>query len=648
MASKSKVLDPRGPLIQQWNKIFVIICVMGLSVDPLFFYVPVINIQRKCFDLDRAWKITACVLRTFFDLFYIIRIMFQFRTSFIAPSSLELGVEVFVDDTEVIRKRYLRSLYFFIDILSVIPLPQMATLAIIPFHGVSYVGKVLLKYTVIAQFLPRLLRTSLLFKEVTSKSGFLSQTVWARAAYNFFLYLLASHLVGAFWYLLSVESEVQCWRQLLKNTTFAHYSILSCGLVDNPAVISLLNRPTSCPHKDHDDPTDPEVFNFGICLEALKYGIVQSTTKFRYKFFYSFWWGLRSISSAGQNLQTSTRVGEIIFSILISIFGVVLFSLLIGNVQKCLQSTTLTTTVRDEEIRLKKMDKEHWMFRRLLPESLKERIRRYEHYKWQMNRGVDEEALIQELPKDIRRDIKLHLCINLVKRVPLFESMDNELLEAMCERLKPVLHMENSYIIREGHPVDEMLFLTRGKVESFTTSGRINGFPKSYLLMAGDFCGEELLTWALDSDSSSNLPLSTTTVKTLLEVEAFALMVDDLKFIASQFRSRANSKQLQCTFRFYSQKWRTWAACFIQAAWRRYWKKKIERSLYEAEDSLHAFANDDGSLPSFGAIIQASRFESNVLRPLRTGGHNKMIRIHTLPPLPLQKPFEPDFTSKSF
>lgn len=38
-------------------------------------------------------------------------------------------------------------------------------------------------------------------------------------------------------------------------------------------------------------------------------------------------------SSVGQNLKTSTYVGEIFFAIFIATFGLVLFALLIGNMQ---------------------------------------------------------------------------------------------------------------------------------------------------------------------------------------------------------------------------------------------------------------------------------------------------------------------------
>ncbi|KAL7170111.1 hypothetical protein ACSBR2_035043 [Camellia fascicularis] len=278
------------------------------------------------------------------------------------------------------------------------------------------------------------------------------------------------------------------------------------------------------------------------------------------------------------------------------------------------------------------------MSHRLLPESLRERIRRYEQYKWQETRGVDEEYLIYNLPKDLRRDIKRHLCLALLMRVPMFEKMDEQLLDAMCDRLKPVLYTEGSYIVREGDPVDEMLFIMRGKLTTITTNGGRTGFLNSDYLKAGDFCGEELLTWALDPHSVSNLPISTRTVQALLEVEAFALISDDLKFVASQFR-RLHSKQLRHTFRFYSQQWRTWAACFIQAAWRRYGRKKLEESLREEENRLQdALAKDGGSSPSLGATIYASRFAANALRALRHNGTRRTRLPKRIPPIMLQKP----------
>lgn len=74
-------------------------------------------------------------------------------------------------------------------------------------------------------------------------------------------------------------------------------------------------------------------------------------------------------------------------------------------------------TLRLEEMRVKRRDTEQWMRHRNLPHDIVQRVRRYDQYKWVATRGVDEETLVQSLPSDLRRDIKRHLCLRLVRNV---------------------------------------------------------------------------------------------------------------------------------------------------------------------------------------------------------------------------------------
>ena len=73
--------------------------------------------------------------------------------------------------------------------------------------------------------------------------------------------------------------------------------------------------------------------------------------------------------------------------------------------------------VRAEEWRVKQSDTEEWMQHRQLPEELRRRVRQYNQCKWIATRGVDEDSLLKSLPTDLHRDIKRHLCLNLVKKV---------------------------------------------------------------------------------------------------------------------------------------------------------------------------------------------------------------------------------------
>lgn len=207
--------------------------------------------------------------------------------------------------------------------------------------------------------------------------------------------------------------------------------------------------------------------------------------------------------------------------------------------------------------------------------------------------------------------------------------MDNQLLDAICERLVSSLNTKDTYIVREGDPVNEMLFIIRGQLESSTTDGGRLGFFNCITLRPGDFCGEELLTWALMPTSNLSLPTSTRTVRSLTEVEAFALRAEDLKFVASQFK-RLHSKRLQHAFRYYSHQWRTWGACFIQVAWRRYKKRKMTIDLARQEELYygnnldnespyadynesggHSSSRDDHRAQHLGATVLASKFAAN-------------------------------------
>lgn len=75
--------------------------------------------------------------------------------------------------------------------------------------------------------------------------------------------------------------------------------------------------------------------------------------------------------------------------------------------------------MRLEEWRIRRTDTEEWMHHRQLPHDLKERVRKYDLYRWVTTRGVDEESIVRSLPVDLRRDIKRHLCLDLVRRVSI-------------------------------------------------------------------------------------------------------------------------------------------------------------------------------------------------------------------------------------
>ncbi|EOY02348.1 hypothetical protein QUC31_018224 [Theobroma cacao] len=659
-----QIFDPDSDIVSYWNHVFLVICIMSLFIDPLYFFLPYVG-GPACLRTDASMGVIITVFRSMADLLYLSNMLMKFRTAFVAPNSRVFGRGELVMDAREIAMRYLKS-DFVIDLAAALPLPQFVIWIVIPTtrnsradHANNTVALI-----VLLQYIPRLFQIFPLNQKIIKSTGVVARTAWAGAAYNLLLYVLASHVLGAIWYLCSITRQFSCWKMECARENASKLlacvpSFLDCNSLTKPERqywVNVTNVLRNC------DATNSLVdFKFGMFADAFTTNV--ASKNFIVKYLYCLWWGLRNLSSYGQNLETSIYIWENLFCIVICILGLILFALLIGNMQTSLQSMT----VRIEEWRVKRRDTEEWMRHRQLPENLQERVRRFVQYKWLATRGVDEESILQSLPLDLRREIQRHLCISLVRRVPFFSQVDDQFLDAICERLVSSLSTEGTYIVREGDLVNEMLFIIRGQLESSTTNGGRSGFFNSIALRPGDFCGEELLTWALMPNSTS-LPSSTRTVRALSEVEAFALQADDLQFFAHQFK-RLQSKKLQHTFRYYSHQWRTWGACFIQAAWRRFKKRKMAKELITRESSFYyrSLSNPESyyiddiededeniertstdsptNVQHLGATILASKFAANT----RKGSNDQKVAVidsssNSLKMPKLFKPDEPDFS----
>ncbi|KAK1417872.1 hypothetical protein QVD17_27006 [Tagetes erecta] len=640
-----RILDPGSAVILRWNKFFLVSCLVSLFVDPLFFYLPSVVKNEDGSSCMFTWVdigIILTCLRTVADIFYVLNIVIKFRIAYISPNTRVLGRGELVKDPEKIAQRYLKS-NFFVDLVATLPLPQILIWFICSAMITSNLTINDLILIVLLQFIPRLYLIFPLISRIINTTGVFIKTVWVGVAYNLVLYLLASHVFGASWYLLSFERHATCLKSSCRhdddNPMMCSLDYLTCGCLDNNDRKTWVNGTKVFKFCD---PKNITGFKYGIFEDAVANCVF--SFNFIDKICYCLSWGLRNLSSYGQNLSPSMYIGETSFAILIGIMGLVLFSHLIGNMQTYLKSIT----ARLEEWRIRRRDTESWMRHRQLPRKLQERVRKFLQYKWLATHGVDEECILRNLPKDLRRDIQRHLCLNLIRRVPFFSEMDDQLLDAICERIVSSLSTKDTCIVREGDPVLEMLFIIRGRLDSSTTNGGRTGFFNSITLRPGDFCGEELLSWALLPSSNLHLPSSTRTVTALTEVEAFALQAEDLKFVANQFR-RLHSKKFQHTFRFYSYHWRTWAACFIQAAWRRAKKRRMKGNLSMSEssscchdDDVHEIKHHEDassySPNSLSVTILASRFATNT----RHGG---ILKTKGVEMIKLQKPEEPDFSA---
>ncbi|KAM3702991.1 hypothetical protein ACJW31_04G063900 [Castanea mollissima] len=566
------VMNPHTKVVQRWNKFLVISCLVAIFVDPLFFFLLYVQKDNKCITINWPMTTTIMVFRSMTDLIYFFHMLLQFRLAYVAPESRVVGAGELVDHPKKIALHYIRG-YFFIDLFVVLPLPQIIILLVLSksFGGANY-AKNLLRSAVLVQFLPKFYRY-LRLRAGQSPSGFVFESAWTNFIKNLHIIMMSSHVVGSCWYLFAFQRVNRCLELACQISGLnGCMSFIDCGDWKNSKHLS---NASWISWKDNDNATacfTEDGFPYGIYLTAVNLTTEHSIVT---RYIFSLFWGFQQISTLAGNQTPSFFVWEVLFTIGIIGLGLLVFALLIGNIQNFLQALGQ----RRLEMSLRCRDVERWMSHRCLPEELRRQVRQAEQYNWAATRGVNEEILLENLPEDLQRDIRRHLC-KFVKKVRIFALMDDPVLDAICGRLRQKIYIKGSKILYHGGLVEKMVFIVRGKAESKGEDGIV--VP----LSEGDVCGEELLTWCLEHSSVSKdgrkiriwgeRLLSNRTVTCLTNIEAFSLRVADIEEVASLFARFLQKPRVQGAIRYASPYWRSIAAS-RKVAWR-YRKKHLNRA----------------------------------------------------------------------
>nr|XP_011466570.1 PREDICTED: cyclic nucleotide-gated ion channel 1-like isoform X2 [Fragaria vesca subsp. vesca] len=494
-----------------------------MLLDVLFLYVPLINEEAKCLTLDKRVKIAALVFRSVGDSRYLIRIYVRIKDGWgkSPPLGKLLGLAV-----------------------CVLPIPQVVVLSFLP-NMRGFGSLKIMKFLNSLIVLQYLARAYPLYRMCKAGNG--ERKNPKRLRYKRFMiilnlsaFLLASHVLGAFWYLFSIQREIDCWGYAGRSDNRSDFSTFcdESGL-KNVTLIHIL-----CPI----NPPDATKFDFGIFLYALQSGM-QGSTNFPQKLFQCFSWGLRNLSSFASNLNGSTYGWENLFVVFISISGLVLFMYLLGIVQTYMQGTDISDSIREKTDTIKLMLLEY-----ALPKEMESKVKLVVKARLENDEDLVVENMFSILSNmfsnlssdyyEVATDIKSSLFMDKLKKVDGLQDKD-EVYREICKYLEPMIYKKGRYIIREGEPLDMMFFVTWGTVLTYATNknGGSNGSSGTIQQLkkdGHDLYGEGLITWAEGPCELSNLPISDITVKCHDKAEVFALQAKNLKFIASKFPSQFN------------------------------------------------------------------------------------------------------------
>ncbi|KAK6131577.1 hypothetical protein DH2020_034688 [Rehmannia glutinosa] len=563
------VLDPRSPWVQEWNRIFLLVCAAGLFIDPLFFYALSINENCLCLFVDGWFAVTVTVLRSMTDALHIWNMWLQFKMNRRPHGGAGERDENPRDTSGAVAWRYLKSKKGFVfDLFVILPLPQIVMWVAIPKlleKGSTTVVMTVLLIMFLFQYLPKIYHSVCLLRRMQNLSGYIFGTVWWGIALNMIAYFVASHAVGACWYLLGIQRAARCLKEQCMVTKGCNQRMMACQESIYYGTKDIIRDGTRFIWGENKTARSTCLENYdNFDYGAYKWTVQLVTNNNRLeKVLFPIFWGLMTLSTFG-NLESTTDWLEVVFIIIVLTTGLLLVTMLIGNIKVFLHATTS----KKQAMQLKMRNVEWWMRKRRLPQSFRQRVRNYERQRWAAMRGVDECEMTRNLPEGLRRDIKYHLCLDLVRQVPLFQHMDNLVLENICDRVKSLIFTKGETITREGDPVQRMLFIVRGHLQSSQVLR--DGVKSCCMLGPGNFSGDELLSWCLRRPFVEKAPPSSSTLITLETTEAFGLEAEGVKYVTQHFRYTFVNEKVKRSARYYSPGWRTWAAVAIQLAWRRY------------------------------------------------------------------------------
>ncbi|KAL0423023.1 UNVERIFIED_CONTAM: Cyclic nucleotide-gated ion channel 2 [Sesamum radiatum] len=330
------IVDPRSTNVQRWNRLIVLARGVALATDPLYFLF--ISVSgggggRPCIYMDGGVATLATVVRTCVDLVHMCHLLVRFRLAYVSRESLVVGCGKLVRDPRAIASHYLLSANgFWFDVFVVLPIPQATYWLLVPVllrENRIEEMTIILQLTFLVQFLPKVYHCYCLMRGMRKVTGYIFGSIWWGFCLNLIAYFLASNASGGYWYILAVQRIASCLTQ--QCDTRSCNVPLSCS-------IEACHPTYTNPHGNN----STIVAKTPLCLDSqgpFPYGIYQfalplmSTDSFTTKILYSNLWGLMALSTMGNNLEPTSQCLEVLFSICMVLAGLLLFTLLIGNIQ---------------------------------------------------------------------------------------------------------------------------------------------------------------------------------------------------------------------------------------------------------------------------------------------------------------------------
>ncbi|XP_057369918.1 cyclic nucleotide-gated olfactory channel-like [Daphnia carinata] len=195
----------------------------------------------------------------------------------------------------------------------------------------------------------------------------------------------------------------------------------------------------------------------------------------------SFYLCTLTLTTTGGVLKPRTK-GELLFVIIQLIFGLMLFATVLGHVS----NIVINVSAARKEFQAKLDAVKTYMRMRRVPRHLQVKVIKWFDYLWFTQKSSDEEKSVGGLPDKLKAEIAIHVHLDTLKRVEIFQNTEAGFLCELVLRLRPVLFSPGDYICRKGEVGKEMYIVNRGRLQVVADNGR----TVLATLKAGSYFGE--------------------------------------------------------------------------------------------------------------------------------------------------------------
>ncbi|XP_074659135.1 cyclic nucleotide-gated channel rod photoreceptor subunit alpha-like [Tubulanus polymorphus] len=218
---------------------------------------------------------------------------------------------------------------------------------------------------------------------------------------------------------------------------------------------------------------------------------------FRSTYIRTLYWATMTLTTIGGTNVPVTTI-EYIFTGVTFLIGVFVFAAVVGNVGDVISNMNAAR----QEFQSRMDQIKFYMNHRRVPEVLQNRVKRWADYSWSRTQAMDEISMLEMLPERIRTEIAIHVHLETLKKVKIFEECEIGLLHELVLKLRAQIYSPGDYICRTGEIGREMYIINHGKVEILVNNSTAPGGKMVVAsLSEGNYFGEISL---LKLDSGQN------------------------------------------------------------------------------------------------------------------------------------------------